>query len=132
MKSKVRISGIPNTGDIRGSSFTIPGDAISFLGRVLDIHLATIVPGATRGNHFHLRRREALIITSESAWKFYWDEGEETPVTCSEFSIAGTCMILIEPGSSHAVQNNGDRPLFMVGLSSETYDPGESISRKLV
>jgi dTDP-4-dehydrorhamnose 3,5-epimerase-like enzyme len=129
MTNGVTITELPNGGDHRGVSFSVSPGHLSFLGRVADIHVASVQPGAVRGNHFHLRRREILIVTHESAWKFHWDEGENTPAQVREFSGSGTEVILIEPYCSHAVLNSGDRTLMLTGLSSETYDPEESVRR---
>jgi dTDP-4-dehydrorhamnose 3,5-epimerase-like enzyme len=128
----VKIMELQNSGrDMRGDSFTVPHEAITFVGKVQYIHVASIVPAATRGNHFHLRRKEALIISYGNPWTFYWDEGPGTQVQARNFSGAGAAVILIEPGSSHAVQNAGESPLLLYGLSSEPYHPSESVARRV-
>jgi dTDP-4-dehydrorhamnose 3,5-epimerase-like enzyme len=122
---------VPDSGDERGSSHSVPAAVLQFLGQVSDIHLTTVVSSAIRGNHFHVHRREALIVTNETAWTFYWDEGEDTPPKRREFEKAGTTVILIQPGQSHAIENTGQSSLSIIGLSSEPYDPSETIARKI-
>ncbi len=53
---KIQISELSNNGDVRGFSFTAPPAALNFLGRIADMHLASTLPGAVRGNHYHLRK----------------------------------------------------------------------------
>jgi len=122
---------LPNTGDERGGSFTVSLDILSFLGRIADIHVASVLPGAVRGNHFHTRRKEVLIVLHETGWALHWDEGEDPPAQVMEFSGPGAEVILVKPSSSHAVRNSGARTLAIIGLSSEPYDPQETIWRRV-
>jgi oxalate decarboxylase/phosphoglucose isomerase-like protein (cupin superfamily) len=129
---KLRISELSNNGDARGFSFTVPADALDFLGRIADIHLASTLPGAVRGNHYHLRRREVIIILPGPAWSLHWDEGEGMAAQHRSFDGSGAVLVLVSPGSSHAVRNNGAGPLWLVASSSEPYDPAETVARKVV
>jgi len=128
----IQISELANTGDIRGFSFTAPSGALAFLGHVADIHLASTVPGAVRGNHYHLRRREAIVILPGTAWSLHWDEGEGTAAQHRAFEGKSAVLVLVSPGSSHAVRNDGTTPLWLVASSSEPYDPAETVARKVV
>jgi hypothetical protein len=126
----VRIMTLPNTGgDQRGDSFTLPREMLDFLGEVKDVHMATIVPAAVRGDHFHLRRKEVAVVLHQSSWCFYWDELDGTTLNSKTFNGKGTTAILIEPGHSHAVENLGASSLIFCSLSSEFYDPTESVAR---
>jgi mannose-6-phosphate isomerase-like protein (cupin superfamily) len=127
---KLRISELSNNGDARGFSFTVPADALDFLGRIADIRLASTLPGAVRGNH--LRRREVIIILPGPAWSLHWDEGEGMAAQHRSFDGSGAVLVLVSPGSSHAVRNNGAGPLWLVASSSEPYDPAETVARKVV
>jgi hypothetical protein len=40
--------------------------------------------------------------------------------------------VLVSPGASHAVRNDGEGTLWLVAISSESYDPMESVGRKVV
>jgi dTDP-4-dehydrorhamnose 3,5-epimerase-like enzyme len=62
MNTKVQITQLNNNGDARGFSFMAPAEALAFVGRMADVHLASMKPGAVRGNHYHLRRREAIVV----------------------------------------------------------------------
>jgi dTDP-4-dehydrorhamnose 3,5-epimerase-like enzyme len=129
---KIQISELDNHGDGRGFSFTIPTEALDFVGSVVDIHLASTVPAAIRGNHYHLRRRTALVLLSGTAWSLHWDEGEDTTAQHRHFDGSCAVLVLVAPGASHAVRNDGETPLWLVACSSLPYDPAESVARKVV
>ena len=143
MTSRLQILELADTGDHRGSSFTIPTPAIEFVGAIRDLHLAEILPGTIRGNHYHLRRMEAIIVYYQDAWTFHWDEGSPEsssseaqagapPPQQRDFTGVGAAVILVTPGCSHAVANRGHHSITILGISSEAYDPTESVARKLV
>ncbi len=132
MTAKLQIIELANFGDKRGLSFTIPAEALAFVGRMSDVHLASTKPGAVRGNHYHLRRREAIVVLPGSRWSLHWDEGGQSPAEHREFQGSQAVLVLISPGQSHAVRNDGDRDMWLVAISSESYDPAESVSRRVV
>jgi oxalate decarboxylase/phosphoglucose isomerase-like protein (cupin superfamily) len=129
---KIQVSELRNSGDARGFSFTVPPETLDFLGRIADIHLASTAPGAVRGNHYHLRRREAIVMLPGTAWSLHWDEGEGMAPQHRRFDGAGAVLVLVSPGSSHAVRNDGTTPLWLVACSSEAYEPTETVARKVV
>lgn len=129
---KIQIFELGNTGDARGFSFTAPPEAIAFVGATADMHLASTVPGAIRGNHYHLRRREAIILLPGTKWSLHWDEGEGMPAQHRSFDGSSAVLLLVSTGASHAVRNDGDEPLWLVACSSEPYDPSETVARKVV
>jgi oxalate decarboxylase/phosphoglucose isomerase-like protein (cupin superfamily) len=96
-----------------------------------DLHLASTKPQSVRGNHYHLRRREAIVILPGTKWSLHWDEGEGQPAQHREFDGSLAVLVLVSPGASHAVRNDGDRDLWLAAISSETYDPAESVTRKV-
>jgi dTDP-4-dehydrorhamnose 3,5-epimerase-like enzyme len=130
--TKLQISELRNSGDARGFSFTAPPEALDFLQRILDIHMASTAPGAVRGNHYHLRRREAIVMLPGTPWSLHWDDGEGAPAQHRSFDGSGAVLILISPGSSHAVRNDGTRLLWFAACSSEKFDPTETVERKVV
>ena len=132
MNEKLEIFELSNRGDARGSSFTAPAEALAFVGRMGDVHLASTKPGGVRGNHYHLRRRQAIMALPGVKWSLHWDEGEESAAQHREFAGRGSVLVLLPPGPSIAVRNDGDRDLWIVTISSETYDPADSIPRKVV
>ena len=132
MAANIQITELENSGDTRGFSFTAPAEALAFVGRMADIHMASTKPGSVRGNHYHMRRREAIVVLPGPKWSFHWDEGDGAPTQHRDFDGSLAVQILVSPGGSHAVRNDGERELWLVAISSETYDPGESVARKVV
>lgn len=137
MTGTIQIAELGNNGDGRGLSFTAPAKALAFVGRMADVHLASTKPGAVRGNHYHLRRREAIVVLPGTKWSLHWDEGDPDGSNASaplhrDFDGSSAVLVLVSPGASHAVRNDGDSALWLVAISSETYDPAESVTRKVV
>jgi len=129
---KIQITELSNNGDGRGFSFTAPAEALAFVGRMSDVHLASTKPGAVRGNHYHLRRREAILILPGTKWSFHWDEAEASTPQHRDFEGKSAVLVLVSSGASHAVRNDGDDLLWLAAISSESYDPAESVTRKVV
>jgi dTDP-4-dehydrorhamnose 3,5-epimerase-like enzyme len=136
MTKKVQITELSNYGDARGFSFTAPPEALAFVGRMADVHLAATGPGTVRGNHYHLRRREAIVVLPGTKWSLHWDEGDASsggnPAQHRSFDGTSAVLVTISPGASHAVRNDGEGTMWLVAISSETYDPAESVTRKVV
>ncbi|MFI6655336.1 hypothetical protein ACIBL8_07475 [Streptomyces sp. NPDC050523] len=93
-------------------------------GGHVDVHVTTLMPGAVRGNHFHVRRRELLLVLHEEAWSGHWDEaGDGTPLHSRTFGGRGAVLIEVPRLVSHAVRNDGSVPLHITGFSDGEYDP---------
>jgi len=129
---KIEISELDNHGDARGFSFSPPAEALDFLGRIADMHLASTLPGAVRGNDYHVRKREAIIFLPGAAWSLHWDDGAGMPVQRRNFDGSRAVLVRVSPGASHAVRNDGAAVLWLIACSSETYDPKEVVARKVV
>jgi len=127
----VRILSLDDRGDQRGSSYSLQDQQLSFLGAVRDVHFSTTLPGHIRGNHFHRLRREVLVVRHEDSWTLAWDLGEGTAPKSRMFDGAGTVVVEIEPLASHAVRNDGQRPLLIFAMTNGLYDPAnpDSYSR---
>lgn len=129
---KIQITELSSRGDTRGFSFTAPAEALAFVGRMADVHLASTRPGTVRGNHYHLRRREAIVVLPGAKWSLHWDDGDASTARHREFSGETAVLVLVSPRASHAVRNDSDDLLWLVAISSETYDPAESVARRVV
>ena len=114
----VRISILEAKKDSRGSSF---GIALPFAGAG-ECHVATVRPGAVRGNHFHTTRHELLVVLHRDRWTLLWDEGEGTPVESRTFEGEGAVLMDADPLCAHAVRNDGSHELqlFVLGDAAET------------
>ena len=131
---ELRFTVLEDSGDERGSSFQTGAEWIAFLGKLDDAHIATILPGSIRGNHFHKQRREAMAVLFTDEWQFAWDRGEGTAVSVKQFSGTGAVLVEVDPLVSHAVANTGKALLWIVGLSNGAWDPNarDAYPRKLL
>lgn len=103
----VRVTQLEARADSRGASFSL--DLPFVLAR--ECHIATIRPGAVRGNHFHTERHELLAVLYSDRWTLFWDEGSRT------FDGSGAVLVAIDPLCAHAVRNDGaaDLQIFVLG-----------------
>ncbi len=129
---KIQISELRNGGDDRGLSFTLPATALEVLGSVADLHLASTGPGHIRGNHYHVSKREIILVLPGAAWSLHWDEGEGLAAQHRQFSGGSAVLVQVSPGCSHAVRNEDSEVLWLLTCSSETYDPSKVVARKVV
>jgi dTDP-4-dehydrorhamnose 3,5-epimerase-like enzyme len=109
--------------DERGSSFSVARDYMDFVGQPEDIHVASILPGHTRGNHYHVERREVIIVIYSDRWSLSWDSGAETERSNRAFEGEGVVVTAIPPNSAHAITNTGATPLWLVAMTDGAYDP---------
>ena len=128
----IQISELARGGDSRGLSLALPSQALEFVREVADVHISNSVSGAVRGNHYHRRKRRAMVVMPGVAWSLHWDGGEGTAIQRRNFDGSHAILVLILPGTSHAVRNDGSADLWMVACSSAPYDAGEVVARKVV
>lgn len=118
--SQVHFYDLQNNGDERGNSYhSMLKQIVDFLGSIENMHIATVHSGFLRGNHYHMRHREALIVLYSDKWSFYWDSGPKTKVKQRSFRGQGAVLIQIRPNSSHAVLNDGKSDVCLVAFSNE-------------
>ena len=120
---ELKVIELKDSGDGRGSSFPAPEECFEGGFTVRDAHLSTLSPGHVRGNHFHIARNEILLVMSAGRWSLHWDSGEGTQVTARMFDGPGSVLIHVPPYASHAIKNDGNKPLHIVGLTDGPYDP---------
>lgn len=114
---------LADSGDERGSSFPVPESWFSKEFPVRHGHVTTLLPGHTRGNHFHRTRQEILMVIFDDRWSLHWDAGEGTPCQYRQFEGQGTVVVRVPPLASHAIRNNGSGLLHLVALTDRAYDP---------
>jgi dTDP-4-dehydrorhamnose 3,5-epimerase-like enzyme len=129
---KIKITELKNGGDARGFSFTLPAAALEVLGNVADMHLASTGPKSVRGNHYHVSKREIIVVLPGATWSLHWDEGEGTAAQQRNFKGENAVLVQVSPGCSHAVRNEDSVVLWLFTCSSETYDASRVIARKVV
>jgi oxalate decarboxylase/phosphoglucose isomerase-like protein (cupin superfamily) len=128
----IQISELVSDGDSRGLSLAMPPEALQFLRKVSDVHISSSVSRAVRGNHYHRRKRRAILVMPGVAWSLHWDEGEGTAIQRRSFDGSRPVLVLIPPGASHAVRNDGRAGLVMLACSSAPYDANEVVARRVV
>ena len=106
--------------DPRGDAFSIPDKVLAFLGRVAELHIATVVGGEVRGNHVHQRRKEALVLLFTDGCELAWHGPDDESVRKEIHQGRGGLALLLDPGVAHAVRNPGNEPLFLTALSDRT------------
>lgn len=122
-------------GDERGLGVSLASRIDDFLGRARDTHVTTIRPGFVRGNHFHLARREVLIVMHRDAWSLHWqDGGAGGPDRTHAFTGEGVVLVELEPPCPHALRNDGRRDMWVVAHCDGPYDPADpdSFPHKLI
>jgi UDP-2-acetamido-2,6-beta-L-arabino-hexul-4-ose reductase len=86
-----------------------------------NVHLVTVKPGKIRGNHFHRKSKELLLIKHISSFRLHWME-QDTRRQRS-FDGKGAVLVQIDPGCPHAVMNTGTAELTILSLQEHAYDP---------
>jgi oxalate decarboxylase/phosphoglucose isomerase-like protein (cupin superfamily) len=119
---KFAVVELHDSGDVRGSSFSVPAELLVGRFPVADMHISTIEPGAVRGNHYHAVRREILVVMAADRWSIHWDEGVDTPAQQRVFDGLRAVLVTIPIGMSHAIRNEGSVPIRMVGMTDGPYD----------
>ena len=56
-------------------------------------------------------------------WSPHWDGAADTSSSSRAFDGSGTAVVQIPPGVSHAIHNDGQEVLNLVGLSNGRFDP---------
>ncbi len=124
MTSGIEVTSRTDAGDPRGLAFAVPSDALAALGGVADVHIMTVRPGAVRGNHFHARKREVLVVLHEDEWELHWSDPGGKPQS-RVFRGAGGVSLTVQPGVAHAIRNTGTADLTVAGLSPVPFDPAD-------
>ncbi len=125
---------LKNNGDERGYSYKIPREAFDYIGKVEDVHLASIDSGKIRGNHYHIDRKEFIIVLYSDSWIFAWELKDGSVGEKKQFSGSGCILIEIESNVTHAIQNIGKLPIYIFAFSPNKYDPenSDTVVKKII
>jgi hypothetical protein len=80
---------VPHEVDQRGSSTLFASRWVAERFPLQHLHVATTLPGHTRGNHAHRVQREILLVLHSDRWSLYWDTGPGTAVGRRAFDGTG-------------------------------------------
>lgn len=106
--------------DARGQVFEPLGGELSEVAGWPNFHVATVKPGAVRGNHLHPEGTEVIVLFGSEALLAY----VEDRTTREAFLEADSAVVVvIPPGIPHAFRNTGEGDLVLLCFQSRAYDP---------
>lgn len=117
----IEITALENYGDTRGALYNIPDTDMQFLDKIQNIHFGKIHPNSIRGNHYHHRSKEMLIIGYLDTWTLAWAKKDSPKISKKAFTGSGTVLIKVNEGVVHSVKNNGDKDLEIIALSNRIF-----------
>ncbi|MDX2451603.1 cupin domain-containing protein [Desulfosarcina sp.] len=84
-------------------------------------HVVVSRPGAVRGNHYHVRGTETLVVCGPALVRIR----EDNATRDISISADTTCRLIIPPGVAHAIQNTGEIDNLLVAFNTEPHDPDQ-------
>jgi dTDP-4-dehydrorhamnose 3,5-epimerase-like enzyme len=111
------IEQIPVHTDERGAVFE-PLLSAEFR-ELKNAHIVISNPGSVRGNHFHVRGKELIVIMGP-AQVLYRENDQVRDVTINAGDVY---RFIFPPGISHAVKNTGSVPIVLAAFNTVTHDP---------
>lgn len=116
MNSQIRVEQVEFFSDTRGWVIE-PVDEALLAGK-RNVHVVFSEPGAVRGNHFHKRTTEVLVVVGPALVRVQEDNAPRD-ITVPE----GQAMrFTVPPGIPHAIQNTGTRPMILMSFATEPHD----------
>jgi dTDP-4-dehydrorhamnose 3,5-epimerase-like enzyme len=132
-KKTIRISQLEEHSDQRGVSFSLPAANLNFMKKIKNIHFATILPGAVRGNHYHELKKEMMIVIYSDAWIFSYQEEKAEQPMFKHFEGESGIVIEIDPKVAHGIKNTGTKPLILGCFSNKADELNKTdLVRKVV
>ncbi len=118
-KRTVKIEKLDGFTDDRGVVFN-PIE-ISTLINQKNMHVVSSVPGAIRGNHYHPKGTETLVILGPARVRVR----EQNALRDIDIPDRSVYRLTIPPGISHAVTHTGTEKGILVSFSTIAYDPAD-------
>jgi quercetin dioxygenase-like cupin family protein len=114
--ASVRIDVLDAHRDERGAVFEpLPGDEIAGYH---NMHVVLSVPGAVRGNHYHVRGTEITTVIGPTLVRFL----EGGAVRDINVPAGEVWRFRFPPGVPHAFRNTGDRLAVLASFNTEEHD----------
>jgi UDP-2-acetamido-2,6-beta-L-arabino-hexul-4-ose reductase len=115
MHMRVLIEQLELHQDERGSVF----EALDplHISRQENVHVVVTQPGCIRGNHYHTRGTEVIVVCGPALVRLRDGQAIEDISVAQDQALRLT----IPPGVSHAIRNTGDRPNVMIAFNSVAY-----------
>lgn len=96
------------------------------LGDVKNLHIVSIKPGVTRGNHFHKHQLEFLLIMGGEV-EVTWQHPDEEDKHRERFNSREPYVLRVPNNVVHAVKNVSDEIMYVVCYSKAPSFPGEDV-----
>ncbi len=88
---------------------------------IVEVYVVRSVPGAVRGNHYHVKTREWFTLISGKASLYLRDPAyEKTQIL--ELDADNPLTVEIPPGLAHALLATGARDMWMIAATDRRYD----------
>ena len=84
-----------------------------------NVHLVLSAPGAVRGNHYHRRGTEVMVVVGPALVRIR----EAGVVRDVHVPDRQAFRFTFPPGVAHAIQSTGSSPLVFVSFNTELFDP---------
>ncbi len=117
MSSKVVIEKVQVVTDERG--LVVEPVPEKLMAAQRNLHVVLTEPGCIRGNHYHPRGTEISVIVGPALVRVR----EGTDIRDVHVPEGQAFRFTFPPGTAHAVQNEGTRPLLLIAFNSLPHDP---------
>jgi dTDP-4-dehydrorhamnose 3,5-epimerase-like enzyme len=84
-----------------------------------NVHIVITLPGFIRGNHFHKKGIETLLVYGPALIRIK-EQGKIKDIIISEDNAL---RITIPPGVSHAIKNNGNKYNILIAFNTMAHNP---------
>ena len=129
----IQIKEIEFDQDDRGWSIKPITDEDISDGKIKDIHMVSMRPGAIRGNHYHVYKTEHIFIMGSTCRVVVMDNNTKE----REEEIIGhnkKALLVIPPHVTHAIENIGNEMSYLLCYSKaeEDLDMSDVVKNKIV
>ena len=122
---------IPATKDERGMTVIPMEDSKLLGGKYCNVHIPSINPGATRGNHYHADQPEYVLILGKNCRVV---AVENTSQRREElfFEEAPNKLLVFPPNVTHALKNEGKEIIYLVCFNEKDGASDKPLSERRV
>jgi len=117
--------------DARGVLFkVIDGTEPRLPQGIGEFYVATLLPGMSRGGHYHVRTHEWFTVIEGKVNALVWDVGTGR---LGEFELDGGTpgTLYVPAGTAHFFRNRHQSTAIMVAYANQRYDPADTIKADL-
>ena len=116
MSSTVKIEQVTYFQDVRG--WVVEPIAEDLIRLQRNVHVVFTEPGQVRGNHYHQRTTEVMLVMGPALVRLR-EDGALRDVTVAD---GEALRFTIPPGIAHAIQNTGPRPGVLASFNDLPHD----------